>query len=124
MFMKELLMSRDMSLNLMDDLPKLGYIAIEASDSGKTIPIAAGFLRLCEGNSVMLDSLITNAKIDSNDRHTILDKLVKRLIKKAKSCGFKQIVAFTKDNNTLVRAETHGFQLLPHSVIVLDLSGA
>lgn len=116
--MVAMLTSRDMDLELMYDLPETGVLIIKPDGTA----IAAGFLRQCESKAVMLDSMITHADAEPMTRDYALDKLVETLVNLGKEYGFSQILAFTMDKNTLVRAHKHGFSLLPHSVIALRLS--
>lgn len=103
---------------LVEDMPKVGYITLD----GEQV-IAAGFLRLIEGDHAMLDALITNPTVKPEDRDQAIDMLVKALIRRAKMMKIKLIVAFTKDKNTLERSLRHGFVLREHSFISLDLLG-
>lgn len=117
--MQSLLNSRNMDKELIYDLPQIGFLIILPNG----MPIAAGFLRECESRAAMLDSMITHADAEPLSRDYALDILVHKLIKAASIYNFKQIIAFTKDKNTLIRAYKHGFELLPHSVIALRLPG-
>lgn len=116
--METLIESRHMDLSLLKELPKLGYLALD----GNTI-VAAGFLRHSESKAVILDSLITNACLPGDTRNFVLDLLVKNLIKLAQVNDYTQIIAMTADKNTLERAMSHGFEVLPHTVIGLRLTG-
>ncbi len=99
------------------NLPKNGLVAY----MGDT-PVAAGFLRLVEGDSAILDSLITNATLEPMIRDKALNLLVSDLLKMAKSLGITKIIAFSSDKNTLVRAWRFGFTQQEYHVITLPLS--
>jgi hypothetical protein len=88
-----------------------------------TTPVAAGFLRKVEGSkkTVILDSLITNKHIDADIRDKALQDLVHRLITWAIEHGISNILAFSTDENTLMRAKRFGFVELPHQLISLTL---
>lgn len=115
----KLLTSRQMSIGHAADFPKLGVIVI---DNG--IPVAMGFLRELESvhNSYILDSLITNSNVTADIRDKALDDVVVELILLAKLNHISGLIAYTSDNNTVTRAVRHGFEVLPHTVISLDLS--
>lgn len=115
-----LLTSRKMSIGHAADLPRLGVIAIDNANT----PIAMGFLRQVESvhNTCLLDSLITNSNVGAEIRDKALDELVSELIVLAKLNHISRILATTSDSNTLARAARFGFQVLPDTVIALDLS--
>ena len=115
----DLLLSRNMADTHANSLPKLGVIVISGQQT-----LAAGFLRRIEGEdkSAILDSLITNPTLDPDLRNRALDHLVNNLLKLAQANGITNILAFSTDKNTLMRAERFGFVELPHQVITLDLT--
>lgn len=118
--MEILLRSQEMPIKEnISKLPKLGIII-----GCKSTPIAAGFLRAIEGDgkTAILDSLITHKDSDSRVRDYILNMLVQKLIELAKDHGITNILAFSTDKNTLLRAQRFGFVELPHQVISLSLS--
>lgn len=100
-----------------ETLPQLGFIAIQSS-----IPVAAGFLRIVEGGYAQIDTLTTNAKFKSKSRHEALSKVVEELIEAAKILELKGILAFTKDEGILKRAESLGFHTVPQTIIALSLT--
>lgn len=85
-------------------------------------PIVAGFLRLIQGNYAFLDGLITNPDASPEIRDQAIDLLVTQLINVGKKMGFRKIIAFSSDANTLIRSKKHGFIKQPDTVIALDLS--
>lgn len=107
--------------NNMSRLPKFG---ITLGLPMTTTPVAAGFLRMIEGskNTAMLDSLITNAHINPDIRNAALDDLVSKLIIWATEHDIINILAFSVDKNTLMRAKRFGFEELPHQLIALTLT--
>lgn len=114
---RHLLKARDMSSDLIDDLPGCGLIAY---DKGK--PVALGFVRRIEGTYVMLDSYITDPGIESSIRNRALDHITHKLIQWAHSHGVTKVLAFSTDENTISRAYRHGFGYLPHVFTALNLS--
>lgn len=105
-----------MPIHSLETLPAEGFIALDGD-----LPIAAGFLRKCEGGYCMIDSLISNPEQLSEIRHKALDAISEACIELAKAYNFKHIIAFTLDKNVVLRSERHGFRVLPHSIIGLDL---
>lgn len=95
-----------------DELPKLGYVVYS-----NHIPVAAGFIRNCEGGIALFDSLIADPECNSEIRDECLDALVSHILRTAKEEGFIRMLAYTLNNRTLERSKNHGFSLQPHSVI-------
>jgi len=108
-YLEQLLMSRDMPLLSLDALPSKGFIALE----GYSI-IAAGFLNVCEGATAFLDCYITHLKQPAFLRDEALDMITAQLVETAKSLEIKRLLAFSVDENTITRAEAHGFRVFPH----------
>lgn len=106
-----------MDKSLLNDLPEIGFLAFKDNK-----PIAAGFIRQCEGDYGLIDSFITNPTALPSHRDEALNLVTKQLVIKAKAMRLKMLTAYTTDENTRVRAEKHEFVKLPHSVMVLDLS--
>lgn len=100
------------------NLPKVGFI-LGAKNYG---PIAIGFLRRCEGNVGMIDSMITNPAIPAKLRNEALDLLIIRLVSSAKRRKIFKIMGYSQDENTLLRAQRHGFHLVSQSLIALTVS--
>lgn len=113
---KFLLLARDMQSDSLDTLPAEGFVAFNEGT-----PVAAGFLRKCEGGYCLIDSLISNPNEPSAIRNKALDSISMACVELAKAHKFKHIIAFTVDKNVILRSEKHGFRLLPHSIIGLDL---
>lgn len=111
----ELMLKRGLNLNLLNDLPQLGLIALDLPTPG-----AMGFLRRMEGDQYIFDSLITNPDLEPEVRDVLLDKLVTELVALASSQAITKILAYTVDNNVIERAKKHGFEVLPHTVLSLD----
>lgn len=112
-YIKSWLKERNLPQIEIGDLPKWGFICFANKE-----PTCAGFLRMCEGDYAILDSLITNPLAPSIHRHHCIDFLVEHLIKIAKMIGIKQIVAFSVDESTLERSKKHGFYQSGYTVIV------
>lgn len=89
----------------LSDLPKTGFI----------VPgVAAGFLRDCEGDLSIMDSLVTNPHASVETRHRALEAVFETI----KMYGGRQILGFTTDDGTLTRAKQHGFRQLPHTCLL------
>lgn len=102
---------------LSDGLPSIGFIAFLESE-----PVAASFLRYVEGGYCLFDGLVSNPSLPPFKRHLAIDAVVTALIKKAKDLNLTKILAYSLDEGTLKRSFGHGFKLLPHRLIVLDLA--
>lgn len=98
-------------------LPETGLVIFE-----RGTPVAAGFLRKCEGSLAIFDGLVTDPNAESSQRNQALDLLVSQLIKTAKELELKGIIAWTREDVVLMRSYRHGFKKLPETVIALDLS--
>lgn len=103
---------------LIQDLPRIGYIVLDGEN-----PVAAGFLRQCEGNYGVLDSFITDPTAPPEDRDKAMDLLMNRLINHSKKAGIKQLIGFTVDQFTLSRAKKFGMCATPFTTLVLPLKG-
>lgn len=99
------------------DLPEMGYVMW---DNGKGV--AAIFMRRCEGNVGIVDSLITNPKIQSQVRDFALDALINHIVEQSKQHKVKILLGYTKDENTLMRTLRLGWTQSPHTIVVMDLS--
>lgn len=95
------------------DLPEIGFVC------EGVVPIAAAFIRRCEGDYAIFDSLISNPKLEGAIRNEAIDLLVDEIVKKAQDMGIKQLFAYSVDDRTLERAFRHGFVKLPHSIIAM-----
>lgn len=98
-------------------LPAIGYIVYDDA-----VPVAVAFLRLCEGNLAILDGLTSNPDVPGPIRHIAIDVIIKKLIEKAYDLGIDTLIAWSVDDSTLKRSETHGFEKSPYALITKDLS--
>lgn len=106
------LVRRHMDPTLADNLPSIGYI----------VPgVAMGFLRKIEGGQGLLDSFITNPRAPAELRNQALDIITQKLLDKAQKLNINQILAFSVDENTIMRGQRFGFITCPHAVIALNL---
>lgn len=110
--------TRDMDSALIQELPKIGYIVLDGEN-----PIAAGFLRQCEGYNGILDSFISDPTAPAEDRDKAMDLLLNRLINHSKKVGIKLLIGFTVDSFTLSRAKKFGMCATPFTTLVLPLKG-
>lgn len=107
---------RKMDLQLIDELPVIGSIAIY-----KDLGVAAAFLRMVEPNYGIFDGLITNPEALPHLRNEAIDLCVKSIIEKAKKSKMKHLIATTIDAGIIERSKKHGFVGVPHASIILDL---
>lgn len=100
-----------------DEMPALGWVASDLEG-----PVAMAFLRRVEGGYAQLDGLVTDPGAPGALRSRAIDLVVKKVLDTAKELGIRAVTATSVDANTLVRSDKHGFVLLPHSVIIANLS--
>lgn len=115
-YIEKWLKARDLKIPSQDEMPENGYVISDTS------PIAMGFIRKVEGGYGMMDSFITDPDKDPIIRDKALDLLTKKLLDKAEDLKLISLVSYSRDLNTLVRAQKHGMQCLQHTVLVLPLS--
>lgn len=107
------LVEREISAHICENLPENGFIA-----RIDKYPIAAGFVRSCEGSMGFLDGFITNPKADSKLRHEALDSIYEEIVKISKLFGISKLMCHSVDAGTLERAKRHGFNELPHTLMM------
>jgi len=105
---------RGLETHVLNDLPKNGLVVFDGEQA-----VAAGFIRLCEGNHGLFDSYITNPSVSPYIRDNALNELTLALIEEAKTLKLKVVLALTVDENTKVRSIKHGFVQLGHTVLAL-----
>lgn len=110
------LSARNMDAKLASEPPEIGFIAFD----DKT-PVCAAFIRRVEGGIGLLENLVTNPKADSLVRHVAIDLIVERIIEEAKAIKLTGLLAYSEDNGTLKRSIGHGFRVMPHVLITLNL---
>jgi hypothetical protein len=98
-------------------LPELGYMAWHNG-----MAIGAIFLRRCEGEAGIVDSLISNPDAQPQLRHIALDALINHIVDQARKVGVKMLLGYTVDASTLERSTRLGFKQSPYQVVVMDLS--
>lgn len=119
MFMlSKILRSHKVNPPKLTQMPQYGFVAID--DSAQII--ASAFIRRVEGGFCQLDGLATDPEKDPVSRNTAINCVLMAVYLKAKELGYKEIMAFSMDNSTLLRSERHGFVKLPHALIALDLN--
>lgn len=99
-----LLALRGLDVSMVEDLPNNGILVFQDD-----ILIAAGFIRLIEGSSAMLDSYITNPNMSPELRNEALDKVTECLISQSKDLGISKLLSFTIEQTIVNRAIRHGF---------------
>lgn len=115
--LEDWLRRRKLGPAMAERLPKHGRIVYH-----KHTPVAAGFLRACEGKMAFMDGYLTDPDAPAAVRNAALDLLTTRLIGDAKELGFSQILAFSIDKNTIIRSQKLGFSVFPYTVVAIDLS--
>lgn len=103
-YIEKMLISRFMASYLIQDLPEHGLIALQDDT-----PIAVGFIRQIEGPYAMLDSYLSNSEADPEIRDRALNLITRKLLDWARIGGVRNVLAFSADPNTVLRAEAHGF---------------
>jgi hypothetical protein len=99
-------------VSLIRNLPKLGYV----------VPgVGMAFLRMCEGNVAIMDSLITNPLCSPATRHSALETLFSNIADAAATNGVTCLIGFSIDAGALGRAKRHGFQQIRHTVVVKQI---
>jgi len=118
--LEQLLKLRSLPKGILQDLPVTSLVILK---EGEDQMIAFGGVRYVEGKRGMLDSYITHPHADPKDRNEALDLLTEKLIFVMKSLGYLQLLAFSADINTQLRAKRHGFINLPENLFqILNLS--
>lgn len=93
---------------LESDLPATGFI----------VPgVAAAFIRKCEGNVAIMDSLVSNKDACPVIRHRAMDQLYKAVLSECKQLKINKILGFTVNAGTLDRSLRHGFQVFDCTVL-------
>lgn len=100
----------------LSNLPKLGFVAYLGEQ-----PVAAGFLRMVEGQIAYMDSLVSNSRLSSGIRHEAFKKVVSGLIEEARSMKLLGIIGSTSDEGMLRRAVDVGFKVQPHAFFTMSL---
>lgn len=98
-------------------LPEMGYMAWHNGS-----PIGAVFLRRCEGDVGIVDSLISNPDSQGVLRHVALDALINHIVDQAKRTGITLLLGYTVDCSTLERSIRLGFTKSPYQTVVMDLA--
>jgi hypothetical protein len=112
-----LLKLRNMNENLVNTLPKEGYIALAADDS----PVALGFIRHVEGNMCLLDSYITNPESPATMRNVAINIINDSLIQHCKDSKIELIIAFSIHEELMNRLYDKGFSKFCTNVGTLAL---
>jgi hypothetical protein len=114
-FIAHWLEQRGMETNL-SKLPENGILVCHSDR-----PVAAGFIRKCEGNFAIFDSMVTNPQVHGSIRDESMDALFEGLIALAKDLNISKIIGFTIDENTLVRSQKFGFERTPYALMSIDM---
>ena len=94
---------------------KIGFIGIVDN-----YPIAFGFLRDVDGQYGIIEGIMTDPDRSPARRHHALSAVINFLIDESKSLKHKLILAWTKEESILKRADDLGFNILQeHKLITL-----
>lgn len=99
-----------------DDLPALGLMAYHEG-----IPVAAMFLRQCEGSLGILDSMATNPSIASKIRNESIWELWEKVLYFAEEFELKKLILFTVESSLIQRALEKGFHTASHQFLCKGL---
>lgn len=94
-------------LMTLEDMPAVGFSYGEMP----LLPDAYMFLRQIEGGAAMIDSLVTNPKASSEDRHKAIEILLKTILNFAGYHGITKILVLTRNTGILKRSLDAGFSL-------------
>lgn len=100
-----------------EEIPIFGFIAY--GEAGKAV--AAGFLRRCEGQVGVFDSLVTDPEARGPIRHEAIEAIVFEILKTARALKMGRVIAFTRHLSIIERAKSHGFEQQAHTLITLTL---
>lgn len=98
-----------------DSLPEVGFI----------VPgLAAGFIRKVEGGYGLVDGYVTHPLMPPGQRDAALDLVTKALITYAEDNGITHLIAITREQNIVTRAQKHGYVLGDWKVLTRQTSKA
>lgn len=100
-----------------EDMPEIGFVSLEQDSV-----VSCGFLRRVEGGYAQFDGLATDPDAPPELRAKANDLIIDHICNVASEMGIKHILAYSTDINTILRAERHGFALLPHALFVKNLN--
>lgn len=97
----------------------------------KTEQVGAGFIvpgvacayliHTSAPGTAILDSIITNPYCSSKARSAALEALFAYVTNFAKSAGYHRLLGYTLDDGIQSRALRHGFQAVPHKLLIKEL---
>jgi len=99
------------------EIPEFGFIVY--GDEGKAV--AAAFLRRCEGNLGIFDSMVTDPDARGPARHEALEALVDAILKAAHGLKMTRVMAITRHPSIVERGKSHGFERQALTVMTLEL---
>lgn len=108
---------RGHAIPVLHEMPQIGFVSL---CEGKLI--SCGFLRTVEGGFALFDGLATDPDTAPELRAKANDLIIDHICNVASEMSIKHILAYSTDTNTILRAERHGFALLPHTLFVKNLN--
>lgn len=101
-----------------EEMPALGVVIENENQL-----IAMGFVRQCEGNVGIMDSVITNPKASSADRNKALNLLYRTVIELAKEWNISHLIGFSRDVGIIERSKKFGFMEINQTILSLQIRG-
>lgn len=112
----KLLSSKDMTSKMVDELPKLGYVAFHDD-----FLIGAGFIRMCEGSIGIFDSYITNPVAPAKLRNEGIRLITTKLMNDSKVLELKGLLVFSRDCSIIDRSLEYGFVKSDQTLLIRKL---
>jgi hypothetical protein len=94
-------------LMTLEEMPDIGFAAGEMID----LPDAYMFIRQAEGRLGIIDSLVTNPKASSEDRHKAIESLLEYIMQFCHYNNITKILVLTRNISILKRSLDAGFTL-------------
>lgn len=99
-------------------IPKFGLMAYDGRDR-----VCAGFMRICEGNVGLFDSLVSDPAIHKDVRSEAVDLIIDSVVKEGKKMGLLSIIGLTVIPSLMERiTKKHGFFKSESAVMVLNFN--
>ena len=116
--LNDLRLKRNLEKTPEKEIPILGLVVTD-----KSTVVGMGFLRKCEGDYGILDSVITNPDCNSEQRHKALDMIFTEIIYLSKTINIYNLIGFSSDWGMIRRSYNFGFKKSDHHVLSLSIGG-
>jgi hypothetical protein len=97
------------------------HLKTEPTGIGFIVPGVAACFFKCDEDMGVIDGLVTNPLVSANTRHKAIEAILKDLYMYAKYLQVKHIVAWTSNDDTLMRSLAHGFIIQPHVLMIKEI---